>query len=88
MESLQTLISKLRAPRTAQAHVILCNDSVRFVVIGTALAAEEKLIELYSADKERKHRYALLNQHQKYEDQYFWHIQTVSYDIMLGGLTK
>lgn len=57
-----------------KAHVICCNDSVRYVIIGDESKAENKLEELYI-----NHRDSYTSDYNRhlYDDSHFWHIHTV-----------
>ena len=62
-----------------KAHVICCNDSVEFVVVGSSMDAEDKM-DVLSAQHRAKYfdNYYVT---EEYKDIHFWHIHTV--DVIL-----
>ncbi len=64
-----------------KAHVICCNDSVKFVVIGDEADAEHKLEELASEEFEKQADDDMT--YAEYRVIRFWHIHTV--DAEKGG---
>lgn len=61
-----------------KAHVICCNNSVKYVVLDDTVKAEEKLEQLSRKDYE-EHATPLFEDYNEYRSSYYWHIQTVDY---------
>lgn len=61
------------------AHAILCNDSVRFVVLDSFDNALAKMTSL-KEDYYEKNKFVFNNNRKDYESMCNWHIRTVEYE--------
>ena len=64
-----------------KAHVICCNDSVEFVVVGSEHEAE---LEKLALRDNHFRRYDIKNR-TDYDNRYYWHIHTVDSNIPEDG---
>ena len=58
-------------------HVICCNDSVEYAVVGVFEKAEEKMWELSAADFEKRSRDWSFKSREDYLNRMYWHIHSV-----------
>lgn len=62
-----------------KAHVICCNNSVKYVLLDDPIKAEEKLEQLSRTDYE-EHATPLFRDYNEYRRSNYWHIQSVDYE--------